>query len=101
MLQTIPTVTAVVSSVVDDDGSVTRVDVVPSLALVVTTVATGSDRDDQQQPDDDEHSGASLRLCRSTLSAEPARNHAMCSSDIVCVVLISSVAPSAWWMHAP
>ena len=28
---------------------------------------------------------------RSTLSAEPARNQAMCSSDIVCVVAISSV----------
>ena len=32
----------------------------------------------------------------STLSAEPARNHATCSSDIVCVVEISSVEPSAW-----
>ena len=33
----------------------------------------------------------------STLRAEPARNQAMCSSDIVWVVAISSVVPSAWW----
>ena len=36
------------------------------------------------------------RCARSTFSADPARNHSMCSSDIVCVVSISSVAPFAW-----
>ena len=35
---------------------------------------------------------------RSTLRAEPARNQAMCSSDIVCVVEMVSLVPSAWWM---
>jgi plastocyanin len=33
---------------------------------------------------------------RSTLSAEPAWNHSMCSSDMVCVVSNSSAVPSAW-----
>ena len=49
---------------------------------------------------------AARRSASATAAAPPAGsgptprvNHAMCSSDMVWVVTISSVEPSTWWMH--
>src|SRR5262249_21080757 len=42
------------------------------------------------------HSSPDQVCCRKTFSADPARNHSMCSSDIVCVVGTSWVDPSEW-----
>ena len=91
----IPTVTEVVSSVVELLASVPRVVVDSSLdsellppphaASAVMTASRAGESREAARPAP--HADSE----RSTLSAEPAWNHPMCSFDIVCVVMTSSV----------